>query len=139
MSCGCNKGMIHSRLAERARIENSFGVFSIPVRERSEIIEALDSGLWDWYRDCDGCTLVSDVYWPNKFFPPCLRHDFDFATGQNGVEANERFYRIQRAYGMGRVRAAVRWLGVSAAWFSWFKWRNMMTLPKRKDAEGRRV
>ncbi len=74
--------------------------------------------------DCDGCTLVSEVYWPNKYFPPCLRHDFDFLTSRNGMAANTRFYRIMRAYGMTRARSAVRWLGVTAAWFGWFKWRN---------------
>jgi hypothetical protein len=118
----CNEG---TKEQERARIIASFTVLHIPFREQCEIIEALDSHLWDWYNDCDGCTLVSEAYWPNRFFPPCLRHDFDFLTGNKGMEANNRFYRIQRAYRMSRVRSAGRWLGVTIGWFGWFKWRNM--------------
>ncbi len=128
MGCGCGKGKVGTREEERARIVDSFGVLCVSDRERIEILEALDSDRWDWYADCDGCTLVSEVYWPNKYFPPCLRHDFDFMTGKDGAAANARFYRLQRAYGMGKVRAAVRWLGVTAAWFGWFKWRNMCGL-----------
>ena len=76
-------------------------------------------------RDGQVVDFVSEVYWPNRFFPPCLRHDFDFLTSGNGMTSNARFYRLQRAYGMTRVRAAVRWLGVTAGWFGWFKWRNL--------------
>ena len=53
-----------------------------------------------------------------------VRQYFDFLTSRNGMAANTRFYRIMRAYGMTRARSAVRWLGVTAAWFGWFKWRN---------------
>jgi hypothetical protein len=109
---------------ERSRIVASFEVFNLPELERREILEALDSDKWDWYTECDGCTAVSEVYWPNKYFPPCLRHDFDFVTSKEGVAANARFYRMQRAYGMNRVRAGIRWTGVTLAWFAWFKWRN---------------
>ena len=127
--CGCGGGddpaKCGTKERERARIVESFDVFGLGERERGEILEALDSPKWDWYRDCDGCTLVSEVYWPNKYFPPCLRHDFDFLTGKDGMAANARFYRIMRAYGMTRARAAVRWLGVTLGWFGWFKWRNM--------------
>lgn len=125
MGCGCGKGKVGSREEERARIVESFGVFGLGERERAEILEALDSGLWDWYADCDGCTFVSEVYWPNKYFPPCLRHDFDFQTGKDGGATNARFYRLQRAYGMGRFRASIRWIGVTAAWFGWYKWRKV--------------
>ena len=127
-ACGCgggdNSAKCGTKEQERTRIVESFGVFGLGERERSEILEALDSDKWDWYEECDGCTLVSEVYWPNKYFPPCLRHDFDFLTSGEGMVANARFYRIMRAYGMTRARSAVRWLGVTAAWFAWFKWRN---------------
>jgi hypothetical protein len=121
---GYNKKKTGTREEEHARIEASFKVLEVPEREKAEILEALDSTLWDWYKDCDGCTFVGEVYWPTRFFPPCLRHDFDFLTGQQGAVANNRFYRLQRIYGMNRVRASIRWIGVTAAWFSWFKWRN---------------
>ena len=107
---------------EYRRVIESFDVFSIPAPMRAEIREALDSPLWDWFKDCDGCTCVSEVYWPTKYFPPCLRHDFDCATGHNGLQASQRFYRIQRAYGMGRLHAGLRFVGVTVAWYAWLKW-----------------
>lgn len=111
------------RETERARIIRSFDVFSIPAPMRAEIREALESSLWDWFRDCDGCTAVSELYWPTIYFPPCLRHDFDCATGRNGWQASVRFYRIQRAYGVGRFRAGLRAAGVTLAWVGWLRWR----------------
>ena len=126
MGCGCGVGKVGTRDEERVRIVESFGVFGLGEIERTEILEALDSSLWDWYTDCDGCTLVSECYWPNKYFPPCLRHDFDFMSSNDGGAANARFYRLQRAYGMGRFRASIRWIGVTTAWFGWYKWRNLI-------------
>jgi hypothetical protein len=67
---------------------------------------------------------VSEVYWPTKYFPPCLRHDFDWFVGRPVWQANARFYRISRIYRMTRARAAVRFLGVTVSWYAWFKWRN---------------
>jgi hypothetical protein len=126
--CGCKgpggaQAAGLDRRTEYHRVIDSFDVFSIPARMRAEIREALDSPLWDWFKDCDGCTCVSEVYWPTKYFPPCLRHDFDCATGHNGLQASRRFYRIQRAYRMGRLHAGLRFLGVTAAWYVWLKWR----------------
>ena len=112
------------RATERRRIVESFDVLNVPESIQAEIIEALDSDKWDWFRDCDGCTGVSEVYWPTKYFPPCLRHDFDWQTGHGGWEANARFYRIQRAYRMPIAQAGVRFLGVTVAWYAWFKWRR---------------
>ena len=91
---------------------------------RQLIIEAVESDAWDWFRDCDGCTLVSELYWPTIYFPPCLRHDFDCVTGQGGWEASKRFYRLQRAYAVGRFRAGIRAGTVTLAWYAWLKWRK---------------
>ena len=112
------------RMTEYRRIMESFEVLSVPVAVRVLVREALDSRDWDWFKDCDGCTGVSEVYWPTKYFPPCLRHDFDWQTGYGGWEANARFYRIQRAYGMGALQAGARFVGVTVSWFAWFKWRG---------------
>ena len=111
---------------EYARIIESFDVLSVPADVQALIREALDSPKWDWFKDCDGCTAVSEVYWPTKYFPPCLRHDFDWFTGNGGWESNARFYRIQRAYGMDPVRAGVRFAGVTLAWYAAFKWRDLI-------------
>ena len=112
------------RETEHRRIIESFDVLNVPADVQVLIREALDSDKWDWFRDCDGCTFVSEIYWPTIYFPPCLRHDFDWGTGSGGWDANVRFYRIQCAYGMGSVRAGVRFLGVTISWFTWFKWRG---------------
>ena len=103
------------RATERRRIIESFDVLNVPEDVRTLISEALDSPLWDWLRDCDGCTGVSEIYWPTIYFPPCLRHDFDCAVGHNGWQTSVRFYRVQRAYGVGALRAgrrASRWRGM---------------------------
>jgi hypothetical protein len=106
-----------TRESERARIEKSFDVFGLGARQRGLILEALDSGAWDWFRDCDGCTSVSELYWPTKYFPPCLRHDYDCATGNGGLTGSRIFYDLQRAYGVPRWRSGLRAAGVTAAWY----------------------
>ena len=111
------------RVTERRRIIESFDVLSVPEAIQAEIREALDSDKRDWFRDCDGCTGVSEIYWPTIYFPPCLRHDFDCHIGNNGWGTSLRFYRIQRAYGVSAVRAGIRVAGVTIAWYSWLKWR----------------
>ena len=124
--CGLGKGRSGNldRATERHRIIESFDVFSVPEDIQALIREALDSDHWDWFRDCDGCTGVSEIYWPTIYFPPCLRHDFDCATGHNGWQASLRFYRIQRAYGVDAVRSGVRALGVTVAWWAWMRWQK---------------
>jgi hypothetical protein len=112
------------RQTEYARIIESFDVLNVPKDIRGLIREALDSEKWDWFRDCDGCTGVSEMYWPTIYFPPCLRHDFDWQTGRGGWRSNVRFYRIQLAYGVSAFRAGVRAAGVTVAWFGWAKWKQ---------------
>ena len=119
---GRSRGL--DRGTERRRIIESFYVFSVSDEIQVLIREALDSDKWDWFRDCDGCTGVSEMYWPTIYFPPCLRHDFDCATGHNGWQASVRFYRIQRAYGVEAIRASIRTAGVTLAWCGWLKWRK---------------
>ena len=112
------------RAKEYRRVIESFEVLDVPADIQALIREALDSSLWDWFRDCDGCTGVSEVYWPTIYFPPCLRHDFDCHIGHNGWQTSLRFYRIQRAYRVGAVRAGIRVAGVTLAWYAWLKWRK---------------
>ena len=84
MGCGKGKSEGLDRATEYRRIIESFDVLSVPADIQTLIREALDSDKWDWFEDCDGCTGVSDVYWPTIYFPPCLRHDFDWGTGNGG-------------------------------------------------------
>ena len=114
--------MVPNRQSERARIVKSFDVFSLSGAHRVLILEAMNSDKWDWFEDCDGCTGVSEVHWPTKYFPPCLRHDFDCATGNNGLTASVLFYRLQRAYGMSVWRSGLRAAAVTVVWFGWARW-----------------
>jgi hypothetical protein len=116
--------MVPNRESERARIVKSFDVFDVTDEHRALILEALDSPEWDWFEDCDGCTTVSELHWPTKYFPPCLRHDFDCATGRNGWQASARFYMIQRVYGVPVWRASLRAAGVTAFWYGWGRWQR---------------
>ena len=110
------------RATEYHRIIESFDVLNVPRDIQVLIREALESKSWDWFKDCDGCTCVSEMYWPTQYFPPCLRHDFDWRVNGGGWEANARFYRIQRAYRMSALQAGTRFLGVTLSWYGWFKW-----------------
>ena len=114
--------MTLNREEERTRIEKSFDVFSLSEEHRALILEALDSEEWDWFRECDGCTCVSELHWPTKYFPPCLRHDFDWVRGKGDWVASRRFYDLQRAYGVPVWRASLRAGAVTAAWYLWGWW-----------------
>jgi len=115
---------VPTREGERARIEKSFDVFGLSDEQCALIVEALDSEAWDWFRDCDGCTAVSELHWPTKYFPPCLRHDFDCICGKGDLAASRRFYGLQRGYGVPRWRASVRAVAGTVAWYGWGQWRR---------------
>ncbi|MEI6789381.1 MAG: hypothetical protein WCL49_12970, partial [bacterium] len=54
------------RATEYHRIIESFDVLSVPRDIQALVREALDSKHWDWFQNCDGCTCVSEMYWPTK-------------------------------------------------------------------------
>jgi hypothetical protein len=112
-----------NRWSEYRRIVQSLDFFGLPPWARHDIMEAVhDEKAWDWYTDCDGCTAVSEPGWPSKYFPPCVRHDYDWQTGRGGWESNARFRRLNKLYHMDGWRANLRWFGVSVAWYGWYKW-----------------
>ena len=113
-----------TRLSEYRRILKSFDVFNIPEELQALVLEAITSEEWDWFEDCDGCTAVSELHWPTKYFPPCLRHDFDWIRGKGDWAASRRFYALQRAYGTPRWRAGIRAGAVTAVWYAWSRWRR---------------
>ncbi len=113
-----------TRESERVRIEKSFDVFGLSEAHRALILEALDSDAWDWFKDCDGCTVVSELHWPTKYFPPCLRHDFDWGTGHDGLTMSKNFFALQRAYGVPRWRSGLRTGAVTVVWYAWQKWKK---------------
>jgi hypothetical protein len=111
-----------TRTGERARIERSFDVFGLSPEHRALIVAALDAEAWDWFDDCDGCTCVSELHWPTKYFPPCVRHDFDCVRGKGDWQASRRFYALQRAYGVPVWRSSLRAGAVTAFWYAWGRW-----------------
>lgn len=113
---------------ELRRIRLSYTCFDIPLWLREKLEEAVSStnSKWDWYKDCDGCTCVSEMYWRSKYFPPCLLHDFQWATGDGGWSSNRDFYRSQQCYGMSRLVSGIRWLGVTIAWYAFSKWWKLL-------------
>jgi len=125
---GRSRGL--DRETERRRIYDSFELLGLPEELRALVREAVESDAWDWFRDCDGCTLVSELYWPTIYFPPCLRHDFDCIRGDGGAAASRRFYRLQRAYGMTALRSGLRASAVTLAWYAVLQWRRKERLKK---------
>jgi ribonucleoside-triphosphate reductase len=128
-----------AKIAEYRRIVKSFDFFTLPDEYRKEILECLHDPAWDWWEESDGCTAVSEPGWPSKYFPPCVRHDYDWQTGRGGWVANARFRRLNRAYCMESWRANARWAGVTISWFVWFKWVKMFggrRVPPKTTPEG---
>ena len=79
---GCGKGRSAglNRMTEYKRIIESFDLLNVPAGVRVLVREALDSPRWDWFKDCDGCTGVSEMYWPTIYFPPWVNeaaHSFE--------------------------------------------------------------
>ncbi len=72
------------------------------------ITEAYESG---YFILSDGCTLVSELFWPVKA-AGCVSHDYTFFKGWPFRKANKLMYRIHRYFGNTRSRSGVRWLGV---------------------------
>jgi len=111
-------------LSEYRRIVKSFDVFELSPELRRLIMEAIESKAWNWFEQCDGCTCVSELHWPTKYFPPCLRHDFDWIRGKGDLAASKRFYRLQRAYGVPVWRSALRAGAVTVVWYGWSRWKK---------------
>ena len=110
--------------SEYRRILKSFDVFGLSEEHRALILDALESDEWDWFEDCDGCTAVSELHWPTKYFPPCLRHDFDCIREKGDWRASRRFYALQRAYGVPVWRSSLRTAAVTVFWYAWGRWRR---------------
>ena len=106
------------RETERRRIIESFDVLNVPEGIQALIREALDSDKWDWFRDCDGCTAVSEIYWPTIYFPPCLRHDFDChdrpqrVAGEPALLPHPARLRRGARCAPASARPASRWRGM---------------------------
>ena len=122
---------------EYLRIKQSFDFYDLAEDDRQTMLEALHSDRWDWFRDCDGCSCVSEPGWPSKYFPPCVLHDYRWHTGEALMKSNREFRRFNRLYRMEGWRSSVRWFGVTVA-TPFAKFRNWIfgTPEKRKKKLG---
>lgn len=108
---------------EKQRILDSFKVYGPPPVFKALIMEALESKEWDWFTDMDGCTGVAD-YWPTRFHPACLVHDFHWRIGRGGEVSDLIFKDLMEIYSMAKSKATLRFLGVRMAWIFVYKWKH---------------
>jgi len=109
-----------NKTIEQQRILDSFSVYSVPIIFKDLINEALNSNEWDWFKDCDGCTLVAD-YWTTKYHPACLVHDFLWVTGRGGKVSDLIFKDLSVIYGMPKYQAKFRFFAVRLGWVLYYK------------------
>lgn len=121
--------VIEKRQQEKQRILESFEVYEVPDYVQYVIIEAIDSQDWNWI-EMDGCTAVPD-YWPTRYNPACLVHDFMWATGRGGAKSDYIFKRLSMIYGMPSGQSTRRYIGVRIFWFLAYKWKHLFNGNKR--------
>ena len=121
---------------EYLRMQLALELFKPSKLVTDTILQAYNSREWDW-RTSDGCTAVSELYFPEGFrFPPCVAHDFYCEhkcsnalswKHRNEIreEGDRRFYLAMRDFGVSRFRARLRWLGVRAYWNLVGQWRSL--------------
>ena len=113
---------------DRKRMENvlvdrvNLGLIKADVKYY--ILDSYQDEVWDW-KTSDGCTCVTEVYWPTKYFPPCVAHDrhwkislenksFFSAICSNHWNA-VMFFKANIGFGMNPFRALVRSFGVTVS------------------------
>lgn len=106
-----------SKANEIIRIRASYEVFSIPDRLRNYIEQAITDKYWDFYKRCDGCTLIQER-WASGYFPPCIVHDY---MRQNKIDTpiNQDliFKDLMEAYKLPKWEIWRNFLGVRLFWW----------------------
>lgn len=112
---------------EYKRIVVSLDSFFVPQVYRDMVMEALhDEISWDWYKDCDGCTCVSEPGWPSKYYPPCVLHDYMWRTNKGGMVSNGIFLEMTVLYHAPKMWSYTCYLGVTLSWLLWAKWKKLL-------------
>lgn len=115
---------------EYNRIITSFKVYNIPPIAQRVILESINLKEWDWFKDCDGCTLVHN-YWPTKFHPSCTTHDGHWRTGRGGYISDVIFRYLNQLYGFPKRKARRRFIAVRIAWLAFYKWKHLINKNKQ--------
>lgn len=106
-----------ARDKEIDRIKKSYVVFDVPLRLRRHIEEAISSDFWDFFDNCDGCTLVQER-WASSYFPPCVVHDY---LRQNRIghplDHDLIFKDLMEAYKLPKWEIWRNFIGVRLSWW----------------------
>ena len=120
-----------NRQKEKQRIIDSFIVFDVPLIYQELILFTIESKDWDWFEDMDGCSCVAD-YWPTKYNPACLVHDYYWRTGRGGYWSDKIFLELMKIYAMPKRKRLFRFSMVRFGWFGFFKWKHIINGNIRK-------
>lgn len=105
-----------SKAKELKRIRSSYEVFGVPQRLRNYIEQAITDSTWDFWTECDGCTLIQER-WASSYFPPCVVHDY---MRQNKIDTpiNQDlvFKDLMEAYKLPKWEIWRNFLGVRLIW-----------------------
>jgi len=120
---------------EYLKMQLSIQLFQPSEVVKTAILEAYHDPNWPWQKS-DGCTGVSEIYFPKGFkFPPCVMHDHKCHLASLAKTRKERnvlrlegdnlLYLANRDYGVSRIRSKARWLGVRIYWNFWGRWKSL--------------
>lgn len=97
--------------------------YNLPYSVELMVKEALNDNCWNPIYDFDGCTLVQDIDHPCI---SCFIHDYHWISGRGGYVSNKIFYRLMLITGFKKYEAARRLLGVTIAWYAYYKWHHAL-------------
>lgn len=124
--------------AEKQRMASSLEIFFEKLDEPTIqfLIISYSTQSWDW-KTSDGCTGVSERYWPNQYFPPCVAHDYQCVLANRASTRKEAdrvrkagdklFHKANKAYGLPWFSRTIRYWGVRRYWMFVGRWK----IPKR--------
>ncbi len=118
-----NRNKMNVKEQERQRIIDSFDVYDVPLYFRELTIQALNSTDWDWFNEMDGCSCAPN-YWPTRFNPPCLVHDYLWRTGRGGIISDKIFLKHMKIYSMPKFQRVFRFVAVRVGWLLFYKWKH---------------
>lgn len=106
-------------------------------RPRIQVWNAIEAAYndptWNWDKESDGCTGVSECNYPLNFrHPVCVMHDHQCKKAWEAPTSQQRDFRRRngdRLFRWGMIdyeipsgQAWTRWLGVRLAWICWIRW-----------------
>jgi hypothetical protein len=127
---------------EYERMEQALGVFEPRLTPDliAKVREAYNAPDWNW-RFSNGCNVVDERFWPNRYFPPCVTHDYACVRANKAKTRKEAdairkqgdkdFFELNKAFGLPMFRLPGRgfmnsvfgrFVGVRFWWFAASRW-----------------